>query len=97
VVFAELQAVSDSGPSAGELERVKETQRREQETRLRQNAFWLGQLTAAYQYGDDPRDVLTYDTLVNGLTAAAIRDAARRYIRRDNYVHVTLLPEATRP
>ncbi len=93
-VFAEIQAISDSGPSAAELERVKETQRRQRETGLRQNAFWLSVLGSAYQYGDDPRIVLTFDTLVNGLTAAAIRDAAQRYIRMDNYVHVTLLPEA---
>lgn len=93
-VFAEIQAISDSGPSTAELERVKETQRRQRETGLRQNAFWLSVLGSAYQYGDDPRIVLTYDTLVSGLTAAAIRDAARRYIRTDNYVHLTLLPEA---
>jgi zinc protease len=96
-VFAEIQAISDSGPSAAELERVKETQRRQFETGLRQNAFWLSVLGGAYQYGDDPRIVLTYDTLVSGLTAAAIRDAARRYLRITNYVHVTLLPEAPHP
>ena len=96
-VLAEIRSISDSGPSPAELERVKETQLRTRQTALRQNPFWLGQLTAAYEYGDDPRDVLTYDTLVNGLTAEAIRDAARRYCRMDNYVHVTLLPETSHP
>jgi zinc protease len=96
-VFAQIQAISDSGPSAAELERVKETQRRRRETGLRQNTFWWSVLGSAYQYGDDPRIVLTYGTLVAGLTANAIRDAARRYLRINNYVHVTLLPEIPHP
>jgi zinc protease len=96
-VFAELKALSDSGPTAAEIERVQATQRRVRETSLRQNLFWSGQLSNAYQYGDDPRDILAYGKQVNGLTAAAIRDAARRYARMDNYVHITLLPEVARP
>ena len=96
-VFAEIKALSDSGPSAAEVEKVKAAQLRARETNLKMNFFWTGQLSNAYQYGDDPRDVLAYNKLVDGLTVAAIRDAARRYLKGENYVHVTLLPEPTRP
>jgi predicted Zn-dependent peptidase len=45
----------------------------------------------------DPRNILRYGELIDGLTPALIRDAARRYVKLDNYVQVTLLPEAAKP
>lgn len=92
-IFAEVQELKDNGPTAADIEKVQEAQRRARQTSLRQNGFWLGQLSNAYQHGDDPRAVLNYDALVNSVTIQAIRDAARRYIKMDNYVRVTLLPE----
>jgi zinc protease len=91
-VMQEIQILKDSGGTAADLEKVQQTQRRTRETALRQNGFWIGQLGSAYQFADDPRDILTYNTLVDGLTRTAIRDAARRYFG-SNYVHVVLLPE----
>lgn len=96
-VFAEIKTISDSGPSAAELEKVKEAQLRARETAVKTNFFWSSQLGSAYQYGDDPREVLAYQKRVEGLTATAIRDAARRYLKGDNYVHVTLLPAPITP
>ena len=56
--------------------------------------FWLGSITTAYQYGEDPREILREHEMTEALTPAAVREAARRYLRMDNYVHVTLLPVA---
>ena len=91
--FTALRAFQSAGPSDSIVHKVMETQLRTRETSLKQNAYWLGQLVAAQQWGVDPRGILTYGQLIDGLTAASIRDAARRYLRLDNYVQVTLLPE----
>jgi zinc protease len=93
VVFAHIDSLSASGPTASELARVKETQRRGRETSLRENGFWASQLISAARYGTDFRDILTFEQLIDGLTAEKIQDAARRYLRLDNYVRLTLLPE----
>jgi zinc protease len=77
------------------VQKVQEAQRRGRETNLRRNAFWLGQLAAYRRGGQDPRALLEFDARVASLTAAKIRDAARHYIRFDNYVQVSLLPETT--
>ena len=92
-----MQALSDSGPTVAEVEKVKEAQLRSRETESRTNAFWINRLSSAYQYGDDPRDILTYQKEVDGLTATAIRNAARRYLKGDGFIHVTLLPETITP
>lgn len=96
-VFAEIKDLMDNGPNAAEIEKVKEAQLRARETSIKTNFFWTGSLSAAYQYGDDPKNILAYDKLVAGLNAAALRDAAKRYLKGENYVHVTLLPETKTP
>lgn len=93
-VMAEITALQTDGPTAADVEQVREAQRRGRELALKQNAFWLGSITTAYQYGDDPREILRQHEMTEALTPAAIRDTARRYLRMDNYVHVTLLPVA---
>jgi zinc protease len=95
--FDEIRELQDTGPTAADIEKVQEAQRRARELALRQNGFWAGSLVSSYQYGDDPRDVLKYDQFVAGLTPQKIRDLARTAIKTDNYVRVTLLPEAKRP
>jgi zinc protease len=96
-IFEEIKELQEKGPTVADIEKVQEGQRRARELALRQNAFWTGNLSSAYQYGDDPTAVLKYNELVAGLTPAKIRDLARTALKTDNYVRVTLLPEAKRP
>jgi zinc protease len=96
-VLAEIRALADSGPSPAELDKVREAQIRARETAVRTNQFWAGRLSQAWQYGDDPTDILRFRELVDGLTAERVRDAARRYLSGDNYVRVTLLPAEVTP
>jgi len=96
-LFAEIRAFQTTGPTDSIVRKVQEAQRRSRETSLRENRYWLGQLVVSDQWGLDPRNLLTYDDLIDQLTADDIREAARRYLRLDNYVQVTLMPEAPKP
>jgi zinc protease len=93
VVFQQIDSLRIAGPSAEDIEKVREMQRRERETNLKENGYWLSQLVAYDQMDGDFRDILTYETLIDALTPSLVRDAALRYLRPDNYVRVTLLPE----
>jgi zinc protease len=96
-VLAEIAALAADGPTEAELTKVREGQLRSRETALKTNFFWATQLGNAYRFGDDPREILQYDRLVQELTAEAIRDAARKYLAQDNFVHVTLMPATVTP
>jgi zinc protease len=91
-LFQELERLETEGPSEGDLERVREIQRRERETSLRQNGYWLGQISGYAREGLDYADIMRYEQLVEGLTADLIRQAARTLLRTDNYVRVSLFP-----
>lgn len=97
VLLQHIDSVKQHGASPEDLEKVKEAQRRERQTALKQNGYWLGQLSAKSRYGEDPREILTYERLIDGLTSDMIKAAAQRYLRTDNYVQVMLLPETSKP
>lgn len=91
--LAEMDSLEAEGPTAAELEKVKEIQLRERQSALRQNGFWLSALSNYLYNRWDPRGILAYDDEVAKLTANDIRDAARRYLDERNYVAVSLYPE----
>lgn len=92
-VFTVIERMKSEGPSATDLAKVQETQRRSYEKGLRENDFWLGQLMTRTQNEEDLKLVLAYPALVNSLTAAQIKEAAQKYLKRENYVRVSLYPE----
>jgi zinc protease len=97
VVLSVIDSLKTAGPPESDVQKVREIQRRERETNLRQNGYWLEALVARYREGRDPRDILEGGRLIDALDAAVIQQAARRYLRTDNYVQVTLVPEQTTP
>lgn len=96
VVFSEIESFKNAGPDADDVNNAKEIQRRSKETSLRENGYWVAQLTFADQYETDPRFLTSYD-MIDSLTVEKIRDAAVQYLRTDNYVLISLFPETPVP
>ena len=92
-VFAVIDRIKNEGPATADLAKIKETQRRAYEKGLRENPFWLSQLLARTQNDEDLRNVLTYPSVVAAMTEQKVQAAARKYLRTDNYVRVSLFPQ----
>jgi zinc protease len=75
------------------LTKVKESQRRKRETDLKENSFWLNSLRSYYQHGEDPRELMNFDTMIENLSLETIRLATARYLNKGNIVKVIMLPE----
>ena len=60
---------------------------------MKQNGYLLSQIAARYQYSEDLTSLFNMGDYYNKLDAATIRDAARQYLKTDNFVKVTLFPE----
>lgn len=88
-----IDSLARHGASDENLAKVKETQRRQRETDLRENGFWLSILDVYDRNDEDLRLILDYDRLVEELSAEAIGDAAALYFDMHNYVEVRLVPE----
>lgn len=93
-IFAYVDTLKRVGADTSVLTKVRETQLRGRETALRQNQYWLSQISFLDQRGEDASQALSIEPMVDRLTGSAIADAARRWLDTDNYVRVTLYPEA---
>jgi zinc protease len=92
-VFNQIDSLKLYGADELVLTKVKETQRRERETNLKRNGFWLSVLQFYYQHGIEPESIWEFDERVEKLSTENIRAAAQKYFDMDNYVKVVLLPE----
>ena len=92
-VFAEVGRLSDEDASPEEMDRVKEILRRALETGAEQNGYWLSQILAYDRDGLPLSGISQEVSFVDALTTARVREAAGRYLDREQYVLVSLLPE----
>jgi len=93
-IFAEIRRLKAGEIQELDLTKIREGQRRQRQTQLKQNGFWLGVLQSYATRGTDPRLILDYDRLVETITAASMQEAAQRYLDENRYVLGILYPEA---
>ena len=93
-VFAVIDSVKAGVVSDSNLVKVKEMPIRSHETSLKQNGSWIAAMADADEDGRDHRDFTRLPEIVNSVTKEKLRDAARLYLRKDQYARFTLLPEA---
>jgi zinc protease len=93
--FAEIEKIKNEGAPEADLNKVREAQRRNAETNLRLNQFWLNNLVSYDTRGWNPRTIPTESALADRVTSASIQAAARRFLDPQNYVQVVLVPETT--
>jgi zinc protease len=92
-VFAVIDSVKAGAISDSNMTKIKEIHLRGHETALRQNSSWLAAMTDADEDHRDQRDFLRQPAIVNAITKTQLRDAARLYLRKEQYARFTLLPK----
>lgn len=91
-VLAEVARLKKEGPSADDVQKVKEIERRSMETAVRTNAYWVNSLQTVLTLGWDPLSVARRDARTASLDTANVAAAFRKYLPEDRYTVVTLLP-----
>jgi len=92
-VFKEIKRLQDEGPSDDLTNRAKESARRNYETAMQQNAYWLGRLQSVQMYQRDPKEILSRPQRIDAVTPKTIQATFNRYFPSDRYTIVTLMPE----
>jgi len=94
-VFAVIDTLKRRGPSQADVDKVKEELLRAHELGLKENAYWMSELTSHDRDGEDfSAELANYDGLVRSLSATQIRAAANRFFNTKRYVRVVLVPES---
>jgi zinc protease len=92
-LFREVEALKATGPAEKEVSDAREALLRRHETELAQNNLLVAEISARYEVSEDVQEFFDLPQAYQKLTAAAVQDAARRYLDTGNYVRVTLYPE----
>jgi zinc protease len=97
VVLEETATLRAEGPTEQEVKNIQEMERRDLETSMRQNAYWLNSLQTVHLLGWNPLRIAARMERAASLTRENIHAAFKKYFPEDRYTVVTLLPETTRP
>ena len=93
-VFAVIESIKAGVVSDSNMTKIHELPIRAHETALRQNGSWIAAMADADEDGRDQRDFMRTPALVSAISREQLREAARLYLRTDQYARFTLLPEA---
>lgn len=91
-VLQEVQRLQKEGPTEDLVNRAKETARRNYETQLRQNDYWLRRFQAVQMWGQDPAMIARRLDRINAVTPAGVQEAFKKYFPADRMTVVTLAP-----
>jgi zinc protease len=97
-VFAVIDSIKSQPVTQADVDKVKEEILRSREVEVKTNSYWLGNIAARDEAGEDLGGLgAPYDEMVRRLTPAMIQSAARTYFNTANYARFVLLPEASSP
>jgi zinc protease len=91
-VLQEVKRLQDAGPSDDLTSRAKESAKREYETALRQNGYWIRRLEAVHLFGNDPVDIIRRTQRIDAVTPSVLQETFKRYFPSDRLTIVTLVP-----
>jgi zinc protease len=91
-VFDEVAKLQKEGVGPTYLEKVTEQLKREHETDLKENRWWLSNLQEAYYFGDDFKVVADVDAIAKRVTSDNVKAAAKRFFTAKNYVLGVMTP-----
>ncbi len=91
----EVKSLQTQGPKEDNLQKVKETRRRELETNMKKNNFWMNALNDYYQHNESPLLVFETEKRIDSLKATDIQNATKNYLDVDKALIITVKPEKT--
>ncbi len=86
IVYQGIDEMCDKGPSAENIQKVKEYLHRSHAENLKKNGYWMGRMVDHARYGREY--VADYDRLVDEISAADIQQMAKTLFRSGNRIEV---------
>ncbi len=89
----EIDLIKKNGAEATDIQKFAAEESRATELQLKNNGFWLGQISRSYQYQQDPADVLDHVKNLNQITVESTKATANKYLSGNNLIRFILEPE----
>lgn len=94
-LFGLIKNIQQNGVDQKDLEKVKETSRKQYHVSLQSNNAWLNNLSQAFIDQNNPENILDYEQKLDALTSQDLQKAAQKFLNMNNYVKAVLYPEGS--
>ena len=91
-VIGEVEWLREGGEQEY-LDTVKELLNTPRQEQLRDNSFWVSQIRAISQRGEEFAEINRFEERLDTITLDQVVAVAQRYLTSDRYIRVVLLPE----
>jgi zinc protease len=92
-VMKEIERLKREGPTAEDVARVQELERRDLETAARQNQYWMGSLQTVHMLGWDPLSITRREQRIKNLSPQVLHEMFKKYFPVERHTVVMLRPE----
>jgi zinc protease len=90
-----IKNAQEKGIAQKDLDKVKETWRKQYHVNLQRNDYWLDNLSNAFINGDNPENILDYEQKIDSITVQDLQNVAKKYLTLNNMVKSVLYPESS--
>ena len=92
-LFDLIKTTQEKGVDQKDLDKVKETWKKQYRVSLQSNDDWLNDLSQAFIDRNNPENILDFEAKVDALTVQDLQNAAKKYLDNNNVVKAVLYPE----
>ncbi|HMG66036.1 MAG TPA: insulinase family protein, partial [Chitinophagaceae bacterium] len=92
-LFGLIKDAQEKGVEQKDLDKVKETWKKQYQVGLQNNEAWLDNLSNAFIDHNDPENILNYEQKIDALTVQDLQKAAQKFLSTTNYIKAVLYPE----
>ncbi|MFW5801745.1 MAG: M16 family metallopeptidase, partial [Spirochaeta sp.] len=92
-IHNEIAYIQENGPGDDILQRVQETHRRDYESSMRSNSWWLNNLRSARYRNESLDQFLDRADLIEELSPEMLIQAARNMLPQDEYIQLLMYPQ----
>ncbi|QEC51529.1 zinc protease [Anseongella ginsenosidimutans] len=94
LVLQEIEKMKESGPLQSDLDKVIAIRKREHETALKENGYWISLLAGSYEMKRDPAAAQEFfEASLQQVSPDNLKKLAGEYFDKSNYIKVVLYPE----
>lgn len=90
-----IKTAQEKGIEQKDLDKVKETWKKQYHVNLQSNDFWLENLSNAFINLDNPENILDYEQKISAITVEDLQNAAKKFLTLNNMIKSVMYPESS--
>jgi|CXWL01.1.fsa_nt_gi zinc protease len=90
-----IKTAQEKGIEQKDLDKVKETWKKQYHVQLQNNNYWLDNLSNAFINQDNPENILDYEQKISTITVQDLQNTAKKFLTLSNMVKSVMYPESS--